>query len=96
MVTANVNRTVFKLVIQIIFTSVKKCDSNATLIDIVYRNDTYRVFTLSVHKTTSKFYVNITIADNATIMNTENKPVTTWLQREKGESKVINNYVCYS
>ncbi|KAI8636728.1 hypothetical protein BD408DRAFT_396917 [Parasitella parasitica] len=50
-------------------------------------NNTYRVFTLSVHKTSSTFYVNITIADNATTINAENKPVKTWIQREKGKSE---------
>ncbi|KAI7900321.1 uncharacterized protein BX663DRAFT_518264 [Cokeromyces recurvatus] len=65
-------------------------------------NETYRVFTLNVHKTTTTFYVNITIADNTTSINNENKLVTTWIQREKGESDypVYNddsmNYVGFS
>ncbi|GAA5814958.1 hypothetical protein MFLAVUS_008461 [Mucor flavus] len=56
-------------------------------------HETYRVFTLSVHKTVSTFFVNITIADNATIINSENKPVRTWLERDRGDSEypVINN-----
>lgn len=61
----------------------------ATLLSRLYSpaNDTYRVFTLSVHKTSATFYVNITIADNATVMNADNKPVKTWIQREKGKSE---------
>lgn len=56
--------------------------------NIIYRPDTYRVFTLSVHKTVSTFYVNITIADNITTINSENNPVKTWLERDRGDSNV--------
>ncbi|KAG2206812.1 hypothetical protein INT47_007568 [Mucor saturninus] len=66
----------------------------ATLFSRLYShvNDTYRVFTLSVHRTTSTFYVNITIADNVTMTTSENQRATTWIEREKAESKypVIN------
>lgn len=65
-----------------------KIHAKQTTKNLFYRNDTYRVFTLSVHKTTSTFYVNITIADNVTMVNSENKQVKTWLEREKGESNV--------
>ncbi|KAI9472257.1 MAG: hypothetical protein EXX96DRAFT_489572, partial [Benjaminiella poitrasii] len=55
-------------------------------------NETFRVFTLNVHKTATTFYVNITIADNTTILNNEKNPVSVWIQREKGES----DYPVYS
>ncbi|KAI8080096.1 uncharacterized protein B0P05DRAFT_469436, partial [Gilbertella persicaria] len=55
-----------------------------TLLSRLYSpvKETYRVFTLNLHKTTSTYYVNITIADNVT--TAENQSF--WVQREKGES----------
>lgn len=100
MVSALLNRAICHIIIQIIFACVnilppKKKQRNVCTLTLKYhcfiRNDTYRVFTLSVHKTSSTFYVNITIADNATIMNADNKPVKTWIQREKGKSEVSSD-----
>ncbi|KAL9537844.1 hypothetical protein MBANPS3_011413 [Mucor bainieri] len=45
------------------------------------------VFTLSVHKTSATFYLNVTIVDNTTLVNADNKPAETWIQRERAKSE---------
>ncbi|KAI8387319.1 hypothetical protein BD560DRAFT_382098 [Blakeslea trispora] len=62
----------------------------STLLSRLYspNKDTYRVFMLSIHKTPTTYYVNITIADDITA----NDNLSTWIQREKGES----DYPVYS
>ncbi|KAI8372580.1 hypothetical protein EDC96DRAFT_499874 [Choanephora cucurbitarum] len=59
-------------------------ERHSTLLSRLYSpsEETYRVFSLNIHKTTTTYFVNITIADNIT--NADNQ--TVWIQREKGES----------